>query len=163
MVFKKPGNEKSDDLTKARKKVADLHALRNHSESELRKKLARNFIPALVEKMIGEAKKRGWLPSNEAEESSLSEMIAEKLHRSRKGVHWINQKLEASGLPPVKADANFELEKAMEQARKIRASRLSGKNPTARVIRSLQSKGFDEDIIHRVLDNLNLTIPDQEF
>lgn len=156
MVFKKPGNEKSDDLVKARRKVADLHALRNHSESELRTKLAHNFVPALVERMIGEAKKRGWLPSNEAEETSLSELIAEKLHRSRKGVHWINQKLEASGLPPVKSDAGFELEKAMEQARKVRASRLAVRNPAARVIRSLQSKGFDEEIITRVLDNLNL-------
>lgn len=165
MPFSKPKTEKSDDVTRARKRVADLHALRNHSETELRKKLGRDFIPTLIEKVVAEAKKRGWLPTNEAEQASLSEMIAEKLHRSRKGVNWINRKLEASGLPPVAENENFEIEKAMEHARKVRASRSARKNPAVKVLRSLQSKGFSEEVITRVLDNLNLGIPegDQKF
>lgn len=154
MVFVKRVTEKSNDVFKARKRMMDMLALRDHSELEMRKKLGQRFVPELVEQMIEEAKERKWLPTSPEEVTALAEKFAAVLHRRRKGVHWINRKLQESGLPALREDTEVEFEKALALARRNLSAIRAGKNPRARISRSLQAKGYSSGIIGRVLKSM---------
>jgi len=164
----------------AKKKVMDLVALRDHSEKELRTKLREYFrrnlqyrkrlaqkqhreftedteenqreIQAAIEGAIDFAKEQGWLGDPE----NLSRKMAQTLHRKNKGLGYINNYLKEKGLPPVGDDRDLELEKALALV-KNKYSDLSGlsfeekRKEQARVARFLAARGFDSEIVRKVI------------
>lgn len=164
----------------AKKKVMDLVALRDHSEKELRTKLRTYFkrnllyrkklalqqgreftedteenqteIAAAIEGAIEFAKDNRWL----GEPEILSEKMAKILHRKNKGISYINNYLKEKGLPPITSDRDLELEKALALVKNKYSdfSELSfeeKRKEQARVARFLAARGFDSEIVRKVI------------
>ena len=132
----------------ARNKMMDLLARRDHSEKELRRKLKESEFPQeAIDKAIQFAHDRGWL----GDPARLAEKMSEGLHKKKKGIQYINQWLYEKGLPRLKKDSEAELEKA----RAIIQNKFSGKLNTLaekqKAGRHLQSRGFDLDIVRKVI------------
>lgn len=134
----------------------DLVAIRNHSELELRKKLATRCEANIVDQAIDWAKGQNWLPSQEV----LKDQLAEQMGRKGKGIQKINQKLNELGLDSVKSNAEDELEKAkrlalakwscedfqglsFEEAQKLKAQ----------IIRFLFARGYESSVVSKILKN----------
>lgn len=143
-------------LSEAKKKLMDLVARRDHTEKELRKKLATKCDPEIVNQTIQWAHEQKWLASPE----KLKMQFAEQLSRRGKGVRKINQKLKELGLDSIKANAEDELEKA----RKLVLTKWSAKDfkgldfkesqkLKAKVMRFLATRGFESPIISSILKN----------
>lgn len=158
----------------------DLVALRDHSEKELRTKLREYFrrnlqyrkrlakkqnreftedteenqrgIQEAIELAIEFAKDQKWLGNPE----DLADKMARILHRKNKGISYINNYLKEKGLPPVLGDRDLELEKALALV-KNRYSDFSElsfeekRKEQARVARFLASRGFDSEIVRKVI------------
>ncbi len=126
----------------------DLLARRNHSELELKKKLAGIYPDDDVIDAIRNAQDNGWmLPAEE-----ISERVAVELGRKKKGHRFINQFLRNKGLPPVVKDTEAEVEKA----RAIVVAKLRKEGPydraeQAKIYRLLANRGFEDDTIRRVI------------
>lgn len=154
--------------------------MRDHSELELRKKLKEYFrrnlqyrkrqaqkdqreftedteenrqeILEAIEGAIQFARDQKWL----GDEEVLADKMAKILHRKNKGIGYINNKLKEKGLPPVTTDRDLELEKALTLVK----NKFSGfealsfqekRKEQARVARFLASRGFDSDIVRKVI------------
>ena len=76
----------------AKKKLMDFVARRDHSEKELRQKLALRCEPDVVESTLKWAREQNWLASPD----KLRQQFAEQLSRRGKGIRKINQKLKIS-------------------------------------------------------------------
>jgi len=134
----------------ASQKMMDYLARRDHSEKELRKKLETNYSPAEIEQAIAYGKKQGWI--SDSAEKLLAEETAAILRRKGKGATYINQYLEEKGLPPVQIDADEELEKALELVKnKFSDIEKMDRNEKAKVLRFLSSRGFDPEIVRKVI------------
>src|SRR4051812_45717141 len=96
----KPDSATSLSLQEAKKRLMDYVAKRDHTEKELRKKLALRCTPEIVEQTIAWAAAQNWLASPE----KLKEQFAAQLSRRGKGIRKINQKLQEVGLEKVKAN-----------------------------------------------------------
>lgn len=155
--------------------------MRDHSEKELRTKLREYFrrniqyrkrlakkqnraftedtdeanqqeITEAIEAAIEFAKTNNWL----GDAGQLSEKMASMLHRKNKGIGYINNYLKEKGLPAVSADRDLELEKALTLV-KNKFSDFSElpfeekRKEQARVARFLASRGFDSDIVRKVI------------
>jgi regulatory protein len=164
----------------AKKKVMDLVSMRDHSEKELRTKLKEYFrrniqyrkrlakkqhkeytedtpenqaeIQAAIDGAIEFAKDHKWLGDPEV----LAGKMANMLHRKNKGISYINNKLKQKGLPAVSSDRDLELEKALTLIK----NKFSGfstltweekRKEQARVARFLASRGFDSEIVRKVI------------
>ena len=143
-----------DDDTEARhgksalEKMADLLARKEHSEQELRRKLSLQFEPDEVEDAIQLAKdKKFLLPPEE-----LAGRVADRLSRKGKGAGFINQHLEAKGLPPVATDLSEEVRKGLE----LVATKLAKQGPfdyeeQRKIERLLAARGFAEETVEAVI------------
>lgn len=165
----------------AKKKIMDLLAQRDHSEKELRTKLREYFkrnlqyrkrlaqkkgldftedtdeanlqeIAEAIDEAIEFVKCHNWLGDAE----SLAEKVAHSLHRKNKGVFYINNYLKEKGLPPIHTNHDLELEKALALVKNkysdfSELSRDDQKKQQARVARFLTSRGFDAEIVRKVI------------
>jgi regulatory protein len=134
----------SDDPQQALNKLTEYLARRDHSERELRTKMARRFSRTAVERAIGEARERGWIRRPE----ELAEQVAEQLFRRGKGPLYVNGYLRKKGLPAL----SFDQEEMRELCRKV----LEQKYPQwsemsfeekRRPLRFLLQRGFPESLI----------------
>lgn len=138
---------------KAKRKVMDLVAMRDHSEKELRKKLREKFsdeddLDDVVEEAINYAKDNNWL----GDPTDLAYRMADMLHRRRKGIHYINNYLREKGLPAVESDRDVELEKALSIVKnKYDEDFEFSREEKARVARMLASRGFDSETVRKVI------------
>lgn len=129
-------------------KLADHLARRDHSEAELRSKLARHYSPDEIDAAISEAQERRWLlPAEE-----LAAKVAEEWHRKGKGILFINQYLKNKGLPPVSTDSDKEKQKAKLVAQQ-KFARLGDLpyDEKQKVGQYLQNRGFDGETIRNVI------------
>lgn len=126
----------------------DLLARRNHSELELRRKLADDYAEDDITDAIRIAQESGWMPPAE----EIAERVAVELGRKKKGHRFINRFLRNKGLPPVAKDVDAEVEKACA----IVHSKMKSEGPFDReqqikIWRLLANRGFDDDTIRRVI------------
>lgn len=144
-----PDTSKSRRLpVSARRKIMDLIARRDHSETELRKKLRDQFSAEQIEDALAFARDNQWLAKPEV----LSERMASALHRKVRGIRKINQKLHEKGLPRVSSDPDQELEKALKLARTRWPGEESPDKATREKIgRFLLSRGFENSIVRKVV------------
>ena len=121
----------------------DLLARRDHSEKELRDKLAKHFSEDEIDPAIEEIKERGWLLPPE----ELSAKATESLHRKNKGYLYICHFLRTRGLPELPKDMDRELSKALEIIEQ------KGIEPTdiKRMSALLKNRGFDTETISRTI------------
>lgn len=138
--------EKTADL--ALKKAMDFLARRDHSEREIRQKLAKKFEPEDVDNVVEILKKRNWLPNDEEQALALAEKVAGTLHRKKKGLNYINGYLRQKGLPPVVKDEELELEKARALV-KTKFRKLEDVKDKAG--RFLLARGFDSSTVRKVI------------
>lgn len=146
--MKTPGKSRAYTPRTANQTVMDLLSRRDHSEKELKQKLAkREFSNEEIENALKAAKDHRWLGQPE----EIAERFAEELHRKNKGIHFINGFLREKGLPPVSRDENLELEKARSLV-KAKYPRLSNftREEKLKVMRFLTSRGFDSSTIRKV-------------
>lgn len=137
---------------RARKRMMDLIARRDHSEKELRKKLREWHAPEFIDEAIAYGKEHGWIPDDEASQARLAGKMAEFLHRRGKGIQSINHALKEKGLPSVKADPERELEKAMRLlANKFTEEQLADRKTQAKAGRFLASRGFDLGTVRQAI------------
>jgi regulatory protein len=137
-------------LNDAIKKTMDYLAMRDHSRSELRMKLAKHdFLPDDIEEALNRAETSGWMLPPQA----LAEKVAEGLHRKKKSHDYIVKYLQQKELPPVPRDADLELEKALSTLGG-RFSPLSKPSTLDKkqIMTYLQNRGFDEETIQRVIN-----------
>lgn len=134
-------------------KLMDYLARRDHSELELRRKLRKSYEREEIDSVIDWARQNKWL----AEPETISQKVADTLHRKYKGIHFINQYLRDKGLPSVVRNDDVELEKARHLV-KNKISSLRSRTPSAKnaadknkMIRFLASRGFDTSIIRKVV------------
>lgn len=150
-----PLTTQKDIQIEAQKKIMDLLAIRDHSEKEVREKLALKYSEDICEKAMAWALKQSWFTSSDL----LHNKIVENLNRKKKGQFAINKKLEDLGLEKVHIDPEIELEKALLSVEtKFEKDMFEGldykstQKETARVLRFLISRGFDSDIAQKTLN-----------
>ncbi|MBC7466621.1 MAG: regulatory protein RecX [Bdellovibrio sp.] len=159
----------SMSLPEAKKKIMDYVANRDHSEAELRTKLQTRFEMDVTEDALHWARDQKWL----AKPDALTEKVADQLHRRGKGIHSINQSLEAKGLPTTQSDFETEIAKARKLVfAKWAASDFNGldfetaKKLQAKIMRYLGSRGFDSDVVDQILKldlNVKGSLYDEEY
>lgn len=152
---------------KARKRMMDMIALRDHSEKELRTKLREKFrdqedSDEAIDAAIDYAKEHQWL----GDPAKLADRMAEMLHRRRKGIEYINNYLSEKGLPTVSTDYDLELEKALhlvknkflEQGEELKGEATEAESAKkfeqadkARIARFLAARGFDSETVRKVV------------
>lgn len=141
--------QKKQAKVKAKRKVMDLLARRDHSVKELKKKLKeKNFAEDDIAEAIEFAQENRWLGN----ENTMAERMAASLHRKGKGIHYINHTLKEKGLPQVSPDREIELEKALRLV-KNKYSDLENlsREEKAKIGRFLQARGFDSETVRKVI------------
>lgn len=129
-----------------------LLAQRDHSPLELRTKLTKNHDTPVVNQVLDWATKKGWLPDNPESLQRLAVQMSQDLHRQKKGIAYINNKLDSIGLPPVVSVAEQELEKAQALIQtKFAKADHSDPKVIAKAHRFLMSRGFSSEIIDQML------------
>ncbi len=142
------------NLQDAKKKIMDYVARRDHSEKELRKKLATRCEPDVINAAITWAQEQNWLAAPEV----LTERMAGQLHRRGHGIRRINQKLKEKGLHSVSGNSDDELEKA----KRLVLNKWSSENfrgldfkesqkLKAKIMRFLMTRGYESHIINQIL------------
>jgi len=148
----KDEQQKPNDRLRARKRMMDLMAVRDHSELEIRAKLKDKFEPADIDAAVDYGRENGWLPDNETSQRALANKMAEFLHKKLKGIHYINHALEEKGLPPLDPDPERELEKARSLLEtKFSDQDLRDRQAQAKAGRFLASRGFSMDVVRSVI------------
>jgi regulatory protein len=136
----------------ALKAMMDYLARREHSEKELREKLENKFTTEEIDKAILHGKDKGWIAESPEAAQDLSEKTAAFLRRKGKGSLYINNYLEEKGLPPVSINESEELAKALELVKnKFSNIEKMDRNEKAKVGRFLDSRGFDLEIVRKVI------------
>jgi regulatory protein len=135
-------------------------ARREHSRAELERKLARELehgtdapAAAQIGAALDELAARGLLSDERAAQSVLASQ------GQRHGIRRLKHTLQAKGLAPELVDATLrqasetELDRAREVWRR-RFGALPGSAPErARQLRFLSGRGFDAEVIHRILQS----------
>jgi len=139
----------------------DLIARRDHSELELRHKLAQyEYTESEIDDAIAFAKANRWLAPPE----ELAKRVASRLDNKRKGHRYIELYLRSKGLPPVEKDSENEISKGRALVySKIGAQLREALDSQGRIDyesrkkihRLLANRGFDDDTIRQVIDSLN--------
>lgn len=138
----------------------DLLAKRQHSRQELIQKLSADYTTEEVDQALHYADKNKWI----SPETELAEKFAQELHTKKKGIDYINAKLEEKGLPSLSSNEELELEKALsliknkydldELAHEFKEGhidRLQFEKHMTRMGRFLASRGFNENVVRKVL------------
>jgi regulatory protein len=164
---------------KARRKLMDLIALRDHSEKELRTKLKQTLSPRKRYGKSAQYSGPDTAENSESERESLQSVIkttideaiifakennwlgapeelsvkmAYGLHKRQKGSYYINGWLRQKGLPPISVDRDFELEKARGLIKnKFPNIEKATREEKAKISRFLASRGFDLDTVRKVI------------
>ena len=143
-------------LTEAKKKVMDLVAVRDHSQAELRQKLARHFELSIIDEAVTWAEQQSWFKAAD----NLKTDVAQKLNSRGQGITKVNAKLAAMGLDEVKPNTVEEYEKARRAAYKKFGPDAFAELTSAevhqlktKVVRFLSGRGFEEEIVNQILMN----------
>lgn len=155
---------------RAKMKLMELLALRDHSEKELRQKIKRSLTPRWhrdrpkpdeetlaklrtdIESAIAEAMSFAATHQLIAEPEKVSQIFANTLNRRKKGIRYINNYLAQRGLPAVAADLETEFEKARELLkRKYPAVSTAPRETKAKAMRFLASRGFSMETIQKAI------------
>ena len=133
-----------------------LLARREHSRAELARKLAVHAEhPTELERVLDELEQRGWL--------SERRMVEQVVHarRARFGARRIERELLRKGISEEAVTAELPKLKAgeLDAARAVWRKKFGGRQPgrpaeRARQVRFLQGRGFDFDIIRKVIKGL---------
>ncbi len=146
--------EKKQAILRARKRMMDYLAIRDHSEHELREKMSESFEPEEIDAAIEYGKNQGWIASDEVGQAALAAKTAELLHRKLKGAQYINQYLEEKGLPPIAVDFQRELEKARKLLENKYPDLASADDDDrAKAGRFLASRGFEIGVVEDLIFN----------
>lgn len=141
--------KKSEELIRAIDSIARYLALRDHSQYELKTKLARRYEDQVIRDAMGEAEARGWL----SDEALIAERLVGVLARKNKSRRYIEAQLRKRRLPVVGLNGDGELEKARELlVRKFGEEKLNFEDK-ARAFRFLRNRGFEDKWIRKVLNN----------
>lgn len=141
-------SERRRPRKKAREKVMDLLARRDHSELELKRKLAPDYEAEEIEDAIRFAKENKWMKPPE----ELAQAVAKALGRRGKGTRYIQRFLRDKGLPGVRKVAEDERAKALELiAVKLRREPPFAFEEQAKIARLLKNRGYDDETIRRVI------------
>ena len=154
-------------VNKAFESLCRLLQGRDHSECELRRKLAARFSADEIDSALQEACQRGLLLAP----ATLSENFARSWHRRNKGFVYIQQQLRQKGLPAIERNEELEVQKARIVLQKLQGSTADGAvgvgvafgggTPSssrgraadkARLSRQLIARGFDFDTVKQVLN-----------
>lgn len=154
---KRMSDAEGPSLPSARDRITDYIALRDHSEAELRTKLARYYDESEIDDAIDFARKQNWI----VPEADLAKRVANALSQKNKGYEYISNYLHSKGLPPVSRDHDEELRKARalidSKLAKGTALDYEGKKKLHRL---LAGRGFESEVIR---DALSLTDEDGSF
>ena len=144
-------------LSQAIQKAMDYLAMRDHSRSELRMKLAKHdFVPDDIDAALNHVESSGWLLPPQA----LAEKVADQLHGKKKSHDYIVKYLQQKQLPPVPRESSREYEKACS----LLSDRLSPlSKPLSldkkQIINYLRYRGFDHETIQRVINETSGSSP----
>lgn len=145
----------------------NLLSLRNYSRLELRKKLKEKYEPQIIESAMAWAEEQKWLPA----ETEIAARTTEVLFQRNKGSRFIQNYLKERGLPSVQIDAEQELERANELVETKWRKHISNfsemkslnedqmnqqlylelRKLKEKIGRFLVSRGFESDIVRKVL------------
>jgi regulatory protein len=147
------GSRKSPEPT-LRERALKLLARREHSRKELGRKLAEHTDdPQEVQRALDECEARGWL----SEKRVVEQLVHNR--RSRFGIRRIERDLEAKGVSgdAVAAALSQLKEGEVEAARAVWRRKFGGRVPRnpaegARQARFLQGRGFELDVIFKVIE-----------
>lgn len=133
---------------KAKQKIMDLLARRDHSEKELFDKLSIHFSSEESREAIEYAKVNNWL----CDPQVLAQRTAEILDRRHKGKNYIQRYLQKKGLPKVESNSELELEKALSLVKNKWSNGQSlSRNEKEKIGRFLISRGFENSIVRKVI------------
>ncbi len=136
----------------AREKIVQYLAIRDHSVLELQQKMMqKKYTSKEIQEGIAWAMEKNLI----AEPSKVSEMMSSGLHRKNKGILYINQYLEAKGLPPIAADWDLEVEKAERFCKKQFANPPYTFEQKQDIYRVLSRRGFVDQTIQQVSNGKN--------
>lgn len=141
-------NRERNELQRARDSLTRYLALRDHSKFELKRKLARKYEAAIVEKVLAWAEEHSLL----AEEGQLSRRMKEQLDRKLKSHRMIQANLRNKGLGPQPENRDVELEKMRTLLRRRFhfENKLSFED-RAKAYRYLKFRGFNDSLIKQVI------------
>jgi regulatory protein len=155
--FNSPGDDSDADLVdekprrprkKAREKVMDLLARRDHSELELKRKLSAHYSQDEIADAIEYAKENKWMKAPQ----ELAETVARQLGRRGKGAQYIRRYLQSRGLPGVSKDVEEEHRKALEFIEmKLDRTPPFAYDEQAKIARLLKNRGYDDATIRKVI------------
>ncbi len=139
------------------KKKSALHklvaylAVRDHTELELRRKLAKNFSFKEIDEALNFARQHKLLKTPK----ELAEQVYHELSRKNKGYLYIVKYLRTKGLPNHAIDREQELEKARNLVTtKLRfagaKTRKFNHEEKIKIFRLLTNRGFDDQTIRTV-------------
>ncbi len=141
--------ETKTEVLRATDSIARYLALRDHSQHELRQKLARRFDSQIIDLAMAKAETYGWL----SDENLLAERLVGVLARKNKSRRYIEAQLRRRRLPVVGLTGDDELAKARELlVRKFGEEKLSFEDK-AKAFRFLRNRGFEDRWIRKVLNN----------
>ena len=161
------------DLSESKKRAVHWFSIRDYSELELQKRLAKVTNPEVAAETLAWCHQQKLIKAPEA----MTELIIEKLTRQKKGIEQINYELNKRGLSEITADPDAELEKAIVLMSKKLMQTLrtqpwsSLTNPDkqktkAKVFRFLATRGFTSEIINSSFEKwlqTNKDTDDDEF
>jgi regulatory protein len=134
-----------------RARALRLLAGREHTRRELERKLAADAEPAEIEAVLKEFESRGWLS-----ESRVTEQLVHA-RKSRFGARRIERDLRERGVSEdaVSAAVSGLKEGELERARAVWRRKFrnppAGPRERARQVRFLQGRGFELDVIFKVI------------
>jgi SOS response regulatory protein OraA/RecX len=130
-------------------KLADLIALRTHSEFELQQKLLhKSYSETEVQEALEEARKRKWLE----DPRELATRTASQLHAKNKSYAYIAAYLEQKNLPLPVLDEALELEKALSLVKtQVLLEPPYDDHGKTKIANYLQNRQFDEATIRKVI------------
>lgn len=149
-----PRNDQRSDYSRALDRLTAYLALRDHSRFELRTKLLRRFPPELVERLMDEAERNGWLTAEE----TISERLVLALERRMKSRRYIEGQLRKKKLPvPPRETVSYGEESGESERVRALVERKFGPLPLtfeakAKAYRFLKYRGFDDRAIKQVLN-----------
>ena len=136
-----------------KKRALELLTRREHTRRELARKLAAHAEdPAAIERVLDELEGRGWLSESRVAEQLIharrARFGARKIERDLRD-RGVSEEAVAAAMPTVK-------EGELEAARAVWRRKFSGRQPRnqaerARQARFLQGRGFDLEVIMKIL------------
>jgi SOS response regulatory protein OraA/RecX len=122
-------------------------SIRDHTELELRQKLAKDFSSLEIQEAIEFAKEHELMKTPE----QLSTQLYHELSRKNKGYLYIIKYLRAKGLPHHSIDREQELEKARKLVlTKLQIEGMPSHEDKIKIYRLLTNRGFDDQTIRTV-------------